>query len=135
MNIIDFMPTLDGFVSLSGASENTIKEAENTLGVKFAKEYRDYLLSFGTARGASHELTGICNSSRLNVVSVTVEERENNILIPNCYYVIERLNIDNAVIWQSPRGKVYLTVGRSKPKKIANSLVDYICEADYDTDN
>ena len=135
MNIIDLMPTLDGFISLSGVSDDDIREAEDSLGLKFAKEYKDYLLSYGVARGANHELTGICNSSRLNVINVTVEERVNNPIIPNCYYVIERLNIDNAIVWQSPRGKIYLTVGQSKPKKIANSLVDYICKINCDADN
>ena len=41
-------------------------------------------------------------------------------------YVIELLNIDGIVIWQSSDGEVYQTYPNSNPEKIANSLSEYI---------
>lgn len=106
-------------------SEEEIYNAEEILSLKFAKEYKDYLSEFAYAVFDEHELTGICKISRLNVVDVTLEERNYN-NVPNDWYVIEQANIDGIVIWQSETGEIYQTAPNSEPIKLCDSLSEYI---------
>ena len=119
-----------GFMCLGAVSEKEIDNAEQELNLKFNSEYHDYLLEYGVATTDQHEFTGICLSQRLNVVFVTQEYREINKNIPSNWYVIEKSNIDDVVIWQSSRGKVYQTIGLSKGIKIADSMIEYILETE-----
>lgn len=124
--IVSKIKGMPGFRMISGVSEEKIDEAEKELGVRFAGEYRDYLSEFGVATFEGHEFTGICNSKRLNVVDVTKEERNLNPDIPEELYVVERSNIDNAIIWQSPSGEIYQSIPNQKTMIISESLQDYI---------
>lgn len=87
--IIEKLIKKDGFHSLSGTTEEEIQAAEQTLGLTFAKDYRDYLKEFRLASFRGHELTGLINSPRLSVVTQTLEERRNNPHITNDLYVVE----------------------------------------------
>ena len=113
-------------VHLSPVSEEQIKDAEKKLNLKFSLEYRSYVSEFGVASADGYELTGICNSPRLNVVDVTISERENNPDVPKDWYVLEQANIDGIVIWQNQKGEVYQTQPCRENKMIANSIVEYI---------
>jgi len=124
-NIITRLKESAGFVSLSGATYEQIERAENSLGLKFSDEYREYLTAFGVASAAGHEFTGICASSRLNVVDVTELERQQNI-VPNDWYVVEQANIDGIVIWQASTGEVYQTIPNGLPIKLCDSLSEYL---------
>ena len=115
-----------GLRMTAGVSNEKIKEAEIELNANFSNDYRSYLLEFGVASFNGHELTGICNFPRLNVVNVTKEERE---YFPNGtdnLYVVERANIDGIVIWQSSSGEIYQSIPNHKLTKIAASLKEYI---------
>jgi hypothetical protein len=114
------------FYSLSGASGALIEEAEKILKLRFSDEYRQYLAAFGVASANGHEFTGICASSRLNVIDVTVFERTSNPEIPMNWYVVEQANIDDIVIWQSGTGEVYQSAPNTVPVKLCESLCDYI---------
>ena len=116
---------LENFCSLGSIDAKKIIEAEKKLGIKFAKEYKKIISKYGIISCNGHELTGICNSKRLNVVDVTLKERENSTNTNNLY-VIEEANIDDIVIWQDSDGIVYITKNRSNPQKISNSIVEYI---------
>ena len=122
VNLIQQQPSL--YVMI-GAPEKEINQAEQTLGLHFSADYRAYIAAFGAVSFAGHELTGICKSNRLNVVTVTLRERS-NITVPANWYVLEQANIDCIVLWQSSDGTVYATAPNSKPKKIASSLSEYI---------
>ena len=111
---------------LGGVTEKQIDDAEKQLGVKFSKEYRSYLNEFGAATFGSHEFTGICSSKRLNVVDVTEEERVLHPEIPNDFYVIERLDIDDVIIWQSSSGEVYQSLPNLVYSKVSDSLQNYL---------
>lgn len=124
--VIDIIAEKENVFSMKGVSDELINQAEQELGLIFNKEYKSYLSVYGLVSYGSHELTGICPFPRLNVVSVTIEEREYNPLTPKDYYVIEQLNIDGMVIWQSSEGKIYQTTPNSEPVKIADSLSEYI---------
>ncbi len=114
------------FVGLEGASVETVSKAERSLGVCFAKDYREYVCNMGVASFQGHELTGLCKSARLDVVTVTMYERNINPTIPKDWYVIEQTNIDGIVIWQNELGEIYQTIPGLKPTKICDSLIDYV---------
>ena len=124
-DIIETLKNAPEYIGGAGRTDAEIESAEKQLGVEFAPDYRCYLKEIGLACFDGHELTGICKPARLNVVDVTTTQRE---LYPEAcsWYVIEETNVDGIVIWQNVDGKVYITAHNSKPKKIANSIAEYI---------
>ena len=126
MFFTEILKEYEDFVSAKGASDDSIKKAEDELGLIFSEDYRDYLRECGIASADGHEFTGITPSERLNVVSVTLSARNNMDDPPRNLYVVERLQIDGIIIWQSSEGKIYKTVRRSTPEMIGNSMMDYL---------
>lgn len=124
-DIIKTLKYASDFIGGTGRTEAEIESAEKELGINFASDYKTYLKEIGLACFDGHELTGICEEPRLDVVCVTKDQRENNPEAPNCY-VIEEANIDGIVIWQDFSGNIYMTVENSRPKLIADSLAAYI---------
>lgn len=108
------------------ATVEEINSAERNLGLKFAEDYKEYLMTYGSIAYEGHELTGICNSKRLNVVDVTNKIRERIPKIPKSFYVIEETNYDGIVFWQNSKGTIFKTIDNSKPKKVYSSLEDYV---------
>ncbi|MBE6844340.1 MAG: SMI1/KNR4 family protein [Ruminococcus sp.] len=125
-DIIKVLPKLNAFRARNSVDFKTIKNAESRLNLAFADEFSRYIESFGVASCYGHEFTGICKSSRLNVVDVTISERANNPDVPNDWYVIEQANIDGIVIWQNQKGEIFQTQPYCDSIKIANSIVEYI---------
>ena len=80
---------------------------------------------YGVASFFGHELTGICTAARLNVVDVTIEERQYNQEAPQQLYVVEETNFDDVVVWQDATGAVYKTTPGEKAEKVAASLAEY----------
>ena len=124
-DILNLIKNKSKFYSIGNISEENIKEAELILNIRFASDYRMIMKEYGAVTFSGHELTGICNSKRLNVVDVTKEERKYN-KVPEDWYVIEQANIDDIVIWQDTNGAVYQTMPNKKPIKLCNSLLEYI---------
>lgn len=120
------MRDLPDFYCGQGASPEAIVNAEGTLGLSFADDYRDYLASFGIASANGHELTGLIDSERLNVVDVTNFEKAMNPLVPDGLYAIENLGFDGAVAWQDATGCVYRSLSGQKPAPISPSLLDFL---------
>lgn len=116
------------FLHGKGVTSEQIAEAENQLGLSFSDEYREYLTAYGIAAYDGHELTGITKSDRLNVVAVTAEARKNQSGIPDNFYVIEGVGIEELVIWQNEQGEIYGCAPNFKLEKISNSLHDYIAK-------
>lgn len=112
--------------SLQPVSDVDICAAERKINTRFSFEYKEYLSAFGTASTCKHEFTGLCDSTRLNVIDVTLLERKKHIDGCDSLYVVESLYIDKIVIWQDSLGKVYKTVGNSQPVVICQSLIEYI---------
>lgn len=73
-----------------------------------------------------HVLTGVVDSKRLNVVSMTKTEWEYNPQVPHTMYVIENAGIDGIIIWQDEAGTIYQSMPYKQPKKIAASLAEYV---------
>lgn len=125
-DIVNLMQKQPDFYAMKGASVEEISRAEKELTLRFADDYRRYVAAFGVASYSGHELTGVCKSKRLNVVNVTLEERSKNAGIPSDWYVIEQANIDGIVIWQTMTGEVYQSMPNATPKKLCNSLCEFV---------
>ena len=126
VNIVDVLKGMPDYIGANGRSEEEILHAEKALGISFAEDYREYLAKIGLACFDGHELTGLTNTARLDVVSLTKEKREQFGDFVSSRYVVEETNIQGIVIWQDSTGTVYETAPNSKAKKIANSLSEYI---------
>lgn len=126
MNIIDTIKSLPDYVGSTGRTSEEINECENALGLKFSSDYREYLSKIGLASFDGRELTGISKYDRLNVVSVTKDDREYLPDIPSNLYVIEESGIDGIIIWQSSDGTVYQSSMSGKITKISDSLEEYL---------
>ena len=118
MNLIDEIKSCPNIFILTPASQEIIVAAEKELDVTFSKEYVDYLAEFGIAIFSGHEFTGLCDGKRLDVIRITKEQQALHKYIPR--------NMDDIVIWQDAVGSVYASTPHSKPKKIANSLAEYV---------
>ena len=116
------------FLAGRGASLEQISHAEKQLGLSFAQEYREYLFSYGIAAYDGHELTGITQSERLNVVTVTKEAKARYASVPVDYYVIEQIGVEELIMWQSGSGEIYGCAPNYKLEKICDSLSAYIKE-------
>lgn len=125
-NIVETLKSKPLLLTSTSASDKEISDAETKLSVSFSEEYKQYLATVGFAIFEGHELTGICKAKRLNVVDVTSMERELSPYVPFDWYVIEQLNIDGIVIWQSSAGEVYQTSPNVEPVKLCNSMAEYI---------
>ncbi len=125
-SLINAMQNLPNFAHMTGATQSDIAAAEKALGVTFAEDYRAYVSAFGAAAFEGHEFTGVCKSRRLNVVDVTLDERQQNEDIPADWYVLEQTGMDGIVIWQNSVGYVFQVTLSHSVNKVANSLVEYI---------
>lgn len=126
LNFAKDLKEYDDFFAAEGADKQLVAEAESALSLKFTKEYAEYLEECGAASADGHEFTGLINSKRLNVVDVTKAAKKKNGSIPQDFYVVEELQIDGIVIWQSESGEVYMTASDGLPEKINDSLAEYI---------
>ena len=98
------------FLASGSVTLKQVKEAEKVLGVKFAKDYTEYLLEFGAVSYFGHELTGICGDETINVVNVTTAEKSYCDTVPASWYVIEEVHMDGIIIWQDKEGNIYKDV-------------------------
>ena len=128
MTFIDKIKSFPDYIGATGKSEQEITEAEKALGLSFAVDYRAYLEKVGLACFGGHEFTGLTKTARLNVVTVTKEQRNYCGKIAASWYVVEEANIDGIVIWQDSNGAVHQTMSNSKCRLIAKSLLEYISE-------
>lgn len=125
-SIISVIKDKPDYVGSNGRNESAIAQTEKLLNNRFAADYREYLLEVGLASFDGHELTGICNSKRLNVVDVTLAEKSITPGIPQDWYVLEETNIDGIVIWQNGNGTVFMTQPGRKAMKLADSICEYL---------
>ena len=125
-NLIETLKAKENMCSFQSVPGERITEAENRLGLVFADDYKDYLSEFGAASYYGHELTGLCDYKRLNVVSLTIEERANNENILQDMYIIENVGVENMTIWQNSQGEIFEVPYKGTPKKICNSFIEYL---------
>ena len=126
MKIIDVIENLKELRHLQPASEAEIEAAEQELGVTFAKDYREYVAAYGVISAFGVELTGVTHFPRLSVCNVTQMERESNNLIPSSMYVVDSTGLEGLVILQDQEGVIYSAAPNQEPKRIFDSLADYL---------
>ena len=124
-NILETLKAKEDFYCIGPVDEKDIVEAEKQLCLKFSKDYKACLEEFGVFSVNAHEITGINLSKRVNVVDVTMQEREIT-NVPKEWYVIEQAHIDGIVVWQDENGVVYQSQPNKEIVKIANSLLEYL---------
>ena len=125
-SIIDELKRKSFFYCEKGASIAEIKTAEDTLGIQFADDYRSCLIHYGAVSCGGHELTGISKDMNLDVVKVTIQNRKRNPSADQHHYVIEETHMDGIVVWQASSGEVYQTEYKGAPRKIYESLEEYV---------
>lgn len=118
--------SIPDLLSSKGVSNDEIYLAERKLSLKFSEDYKQYIRQFGIIAYDGHELTGIAENSRLNVINITKEEKRKNMSVPDDFYVIEVANIDGIIIWQKSSGEIYKTIHGGPPMLMCKSLSDYI---------
>jgi len=124
--IVAKMNSYDDIIAGSGVDDKAISKAETELGIKFAEEYVEYLQHFGIAAVNGHELTGLGSSKRVDVLDVTLSKRGIMGDQMNDYYVIEELNIDGIIVWQSENGEIIVSTEDGNTQKAFSSLCEYI---------
>ncbi len=125
---LKYIQSRPGFMAMKPVDGDEIKKAERELNVKFAKDYAEYVKACGAATFDRYELTGICASKRLNVVDVTLAQRQIDPNVPKSLYVVEECGMDDACLWQDSDGSVYCIVPGNMPRKVADNLLDYVKE-------
>lgn len=124
-NLIENLPNL----KFTGGVEDTrVTDAEDTLHLKFALDYVEYLRKFGQIEATGIELTGLSDKWTTSVVNATNTLRKVT-SIPEDMYVIEDLEIDGIEYLQNSLGKVFQFNGGTKLSLYANSLSDYIIKS------
>lgn len=124
-NIVAVLKSMPDYIGSNGRSDEEIEQAEKNLECTFAKDYRGYLAEIGLACFDGHELTGLTKTERLNVVSVTMDQRKLFGEMVSTWYVVEETNIDGIVVWQDSTGVVYETTSPAYVKITADSLCEY----------
>ena len=123
MGILEIFDTKEDVIAGKGVSAEKIAEAEKELNLLFDKEYREYLLTYGLIMCNGHELTGLGNIDRTNVVLVTRQMKELKCGIPDDWYVLENENMDGAIVWQDAKGNIYFNT-----KKVCSSFSEFVKE-------
>lgn len=125
-NIVELVNSLPNMLPLKPATVAQIEDAEKQINLKFAEEYKEYLLNFGAILADGIELSGIAKSEYRNVVMVTKREWNLNSKVPHHMYVIENARVDGIIIWQDEKGVIYRTTYDTEPIRISKSLFEYI---------
>ena len=128
--IIDAIKGLEHLNHLTPATSEEIERAEHELNLVFADDFKEYVRNYGVISAKGIELTGITTSKRLDVVSVTMSERELS-NIPPAMYVVENIAIDGILVLQNDRGEIYSRTPHMQPRKICNSLAEYISNRNF----
>lgn len=124
--IIEVIKNKKRLLCKNGTDVNEIRKAEKSLGLIFADDYFEYLKTFTSIAYSGHEITGLVNSKRTNVVEATLEGWSENVNIPHDMYLIEETGIDGISIWQKTDGKVYYVQFDKTPVYYCESFEEYV---------
>ena len=110
----------------AGCSVDQVVEAEKALNLKLSDEYRRYVLDYGAISFDSYEFTGLNVDGYLNVVEVTLQERNLRSDFPQNGFVVQQLGIEGIIIVQDETGAVFEMNEAGGQHQIANSFAEYI---------
>jgi len=126
MTFDEVLQTKEDVFFLDGVSKEQIESAEQSLSLSFSEDYKECLEKYLLLTYDGHELTGICDSPRLSVVETTKREKEDNEFISDDMYLIEKVGVENMTIWQNSNGEIFEVEYKCEPRKICESLLEYI---------
>lgn len=124
--IVSIIEQLPEMAHSKVASSEEIVCAEQKLNLKFAEEYKQYLLNFGMAWSDIIALSGIIDDEEYSVVELTQKIKPYHLNVPEDFYVIEDVGVDGLVIWQNATGTVFQSIPNHAPVKIFDSLADFL---------
>ena len=124
--IVDTIRSFDGLLSLGPVEASEIEKAEAELSVSFAPEYIEYTSAFGAVSFGGKEFTGAVEPPSLNVVAVTKAARDITPAAQSDWYVVMDPHFDGIIIWQDNKGQIFQTEPGREPKKVAESLMQYM---------
>ena len=127
-NLKSIINDLKSLKQAGGVDASTIKAAEDTLNLKFADDYVEYLEAYGQIEAHGIELTGLSKSKSTSVVELTIRER-NLGTMPDGFYVIEDLGMDGIIYAQNYKGEIVELAPHQTPTKYAKSLQEYIAKS------
>ncbi len=125
-NIVNVIRGFDGLHYLGVVDDADIKKAESELAVRFSPEYKEYTSVFGAVTFGGAEYTGAVKPTHLSVVDVTRSARKITPSAKPEWYVVMDPHFDGIIIWQDESGNIYQTEPAKAPKKIAESLEEYM---------
>lgn len=128
--VIRAISVLENMRHLLPAKEAEVRAAEKALGLTFAEDYREYVMTYGVISARGIELTGVTSAKRLDVVNVTMTERELSD-IPQGMYVLENPGIDGILILQDSSGTVYSIAPHEAVKRVCGSLTEYVSKSNF----
>lgn len=123
--LIHYIELLPGLHFTGGVTSEEISDAETSLNLTFAEDYKLYLSIFGQVEAEGIELSGLSNKRLTSVVQLTKNERK-MLAIPPKHYVIENIGIDGLIYTQDATGAVFQLLPNRPVVKVAESLLQYI---------
>ena len=123
--IVNAIMQVPNLYKLKKCSLEDVSEAQKKLKLKFSNEYIDYVTNFGVISFYGTEWTGLNVEGYLNVVEATEDERNLHNDFPKDCFVIENLQIEDAVVISDEEGKIYEYFNGTK-KLICENLLEYL---------
>jgi hypothetical protein len=102
-----------------------IHNAENELGLKLSKEYKDVLQKYGSLCIKGEEFLGIDNDN-YDIVKATKDARINDSNFPLDAYVIENTAIEGILIIQKDTCELFTYQPNGQLQPLSDTLEEYL---------
>ena len=106
-------------------STDLIHNAENELGLKLSKEYKDVLQKYGSLCIKGEEFLGIDNDN-YDIVKATKDARINDSNFPLDAYVIENTAIEGILIIQKDTCELFTYQPNGQLQPLSDTLKEYL---------
>ena len=106
-------------------STDLIHNAENELGLKLSKEYKDVLQKYGSLCIKGEEFLGIDNDN-YDIVKATKDARINDSNFPLDAYVIENTAIEGILILQKDTCELFTYQPNGQLQPLSDTLEEYL---------
>lgn len=124
-NVINTIESFKRKRFTGGISSELIENAESTLSLSIAPEYKAILEQYGSLSVKGEEFLGI-DSNNYDMVRATKEARLSDKNLPNDVYVIENTAIEGILIVQNSSGSIFTYQPNNKLELVARSFNDYL---------
>ena len=125
-DLVSYINAAQDKIVAKGASKRDIDLAQSSLNLKFSKDYRELVRTFGCVLINGLTIFGVVDNPAYNVVKNTLEEKERYHDLPDGYYVLSSLGIEGILILQNKEGQVFEFSFGKELRLIYNSLFEFI---------